>query len=104
MDKWTALRPAHLSTDTTTMKTTERFYTLDWTRTVLTTALGGRFHELHTGGQGLKCATCHTQKAEGYNDPMAQVSKPVDKNACLGCHSSNRVFYGDEWQRSATGK
>lgn len=71
---------------------------------VLTTALGGRFHELHTGGQGLKCATCHTQKAEGYNDPMAQVSKPVDKNACLGCHSSNRVFYGDEWQRSATGK
>lgn len=35
MDKWTALRPVHLSTDTTTMKTTERFYTLDWTRTHL---------------------------------------------------------------------
>lgn len=71
---------------------------------VLTTALGGRFHEIHTGGQALQCTTCHVQKDVAYDDPMAQVSNPVDKNACLSCHTSNRIFYGDEWQRSATGR
>ena len=71
---------------------------------VLTTALGGRFHEIHTSGQGLQCTTCHVQKVEAYDDPMAQVSNPVDKSVCLGCHASNRIFYGDDWWRSAVGR
>lgn len=74
------------------------------TSSVLTTVLGGRFHEIHASKQGLQCTTCHTQKADGYDDPMAQVYNPVDKNACLSCHSSNRIFYGDEWQKSAIGR
>lgn len=71
---------------------------------LLTTAVGGRFHEIHVSRQGLQCTSCHTQSVGTYYDPMAQVYNPANKEACLGCHTSGRVFYGDGWRQSSTNR
>ncbi|MBI2907969.1 MAG: hypothetical protein HYX92_09970 [Chloroflexi bacterium] len=58
--------------------------------------IGGRFHVIHADRLALTCNTCHGARAADYADPLAQVSNPVDKTACLACHQSGgpRPFYG----------
>lgn len=56
-------------------------------------AFGRSYHRIHTVQLGLGCTTCHQQ---GIADPDAIFSRqdvaplapaPVDRTACLGCHS-----------------
>lgn len=65
-------------------------------------AVGQRYHAVHVDSLQLRCETCHSNAASDYQDPMAQVSNPVDKKACLSCHGpgSAQPFYGDEWQKA----
>ena len=58
-------------------------------------AVGQRYHDIHTTEQGLACATCHisepgtTQTVFGAQDVSSTAPGPVDKKACLGCHSDD---------------
>lgn len=68
--------------------------------------IGERFHDVHTGKLQLKCDFCHAKAVETYRDPLAQVSNPTDKRACLSCHKEGRAqpFYGEEWDKAKVGR
>lgn len=64
------------------------------------TQAGSTLHETHVKNLGLSCNTCHGAAAASFSDPLASVTNPVDKDACLGCHSAGpRPFYGDDWEK-----
>ena len=57
-------------------------------------AVGQRYHNLHSE-EGVECATCHigapdtTQTVFGAQDVAAMAPGPVDRKACLACHSGS---------------
>ncbi len=62
------------------------------------TAEGSPFHVTHTSKLGLSCSLCHNAQAADYADPLANITNPVDKTACLRCHGDGqKPFYGDGW-------
>ncbi|MFH1141927.1 MAG: cytochrome c3 family protein [Chloroflexota bacterium] len=64
--------------------------------------MGERFHAIHVDRLALKCDSCHSATAASYADPLAQVSNPADKMACLACHQQGgvRPFFGEQWQQA----
>ena len=72
------------------------------TPAVIGMKFGERYHDIHTNKLQLKCESCHVKMTETYYDPLAQVSNPADKRACLSCHKEGSVqpFYGEDWDQA----
>ncbi len=57
-------------------------------------AVGQRYHDIHSE-EGVECTTCHisepdtTQTVFGAQDVSPQAPGPVDRKACLSCHSGS---------------
>lgn len=66
-------------------------------------ATGQRYHNIHANVLKLECANCHisgqpnpTQTVFNAQDVSPQAPAPVDKQACLVCHSTGpaKAVYG----------